>query len=105
MNKKKESVEIFSPPRFFLSHFLWFESLLTCPQPLGFLPCTVFLLTDNSGSRVPSNGSNQLASRVRNKRMVKGKRPKESQKDPLKESQKESPKESQQEPPKAKGEP
>jgi hypothetical protein len=46
-----------------------------CSQPLGFLPCTVLLLTDNSGSRVPSNGSNQLASRVPKKEMVKGKRP------------------------------
>ena len=100
MNKKKESAEIFSPPRFFLSHFLCFESLLTCSQPLGFLPCTVLLLTDNSGSRVPSNGSNQLASRVPGKRMVKGKRLKERQKEPPKESQHESSKESQQEPPK-----
>ncbi len=100
MNEKKESVEIFSPPRFFLSHFLCFESLLTCSQPLSFLPYTVLLLTDNSRSRVPSNGSNQLTSRVPNKRMVKGKRPKESQKEPPKESQKDPPKESQQEPPK-----
>jgi hypothetical protein len=61
---------------------------------LGFLPCTVLLLTDNSGSRVPSNGSNQLASWVPNKRMVKEKRPKESQKEPPKESQKELSKES-----------
>ena len=38
MNKKKESVEIFSPPRFFLSHFLCFESLLTCSQPWAFSP-------------------------------------------------------------------
>ena len=47
MNKKKESVEILSPPRFFLSHFLCFESLLTCSLPLGFLPCTVLSLTDS----------------------------------------------------------
>ena len=40
------------------------------------------------------NGSNQLASRVPNKRMVKEKRPKESQKEPPKESQQEPPKES-----------
>jgi hypothetical protein len=53
---------------------------------LGFLPCTVLLLTDNSGSRVSSNGSNQLASRVPKKEMVKGKRPNESQKEPPQES-------------------
>ncbi len=55
---------------------------------LGFPPCAVsyFLLTDNSGSRVPLNGSNQLASRVP-KEMVKGKRPnKESSSVPPKES-------------------
>ncbi len=31
-------MEIFSPPRFFLSHFLCFESLLTCSQPWAFSP-------------------------------------------------------------------
>ncbi len=48
------------------------------------------LLTDNSGSRVPSNGSNQLASRVPRKEMTKGKK---SLKENPEESPKESPKE------------
>ncbi len=42
-------MEIFSPPRFFLSHFLCFESPLSCFWPPGFcLALSSYLLTNNT---------------------------------------------------------
>jgi hypothetical protein len=87
VNKRKRvGGDRFSPSLFSLS-LLYFESLFyRVLSPWAFSPVLSHLLTDNSGSRVPSNGSNQLASRVPKKEMVKGKRHKESLKEPPKES-------------------
>ena len=65
---------VFSPPSFFSLTSLFESSLSRVSVPQGSLPVLSLLLTDNSGSRVPSNGSNQLASRVPDKRWQKGRR-------------------------------
>ena len=65
---------VFLPPSFFSLTSLFESSLSRVSVPQGSLPVLSLLLTDNSGSRVPSNGSNQLASRVPDKRWQKGRR-------------------------------
>jgi hypothetical protein len=85
---KRERVggDLFSPSLSSLP-LLCFESLFSRVLGLqAFFSCTVPSLTDNSGSRVSLNGSNQLASRVPKEEMAKGKRLKKSQKEPPQEN-------------------
>ena len=85
MNKRKRvGGDLFSPSLSSLSSLLCFESLFSrVLGPQAFFPCTVPSLTDNSGSRVPSNGSNQLASRVPRRRWSREKDLRRAKRSPL----------------------
>jgi hypothetical protein len=74
------------PPSLFTLSLLCLNLSSHVFSALGLSPLYCFPLTDNSGSRVPLNGRNQLASRVPEKEMVKGKRPKDGNKESPKES-------------------
>ena len=74
---------VFLSPSFFSLTSLFESSLSRVSVPQGSLPVLSLLLTDNSGSRVPSNGSNQLASRVPRRRWSREKDLRRAKRSPL----------------------